>query len=89
MLSPLKQPHETDTYALPKLDWMAISSFPIPVVATLPSGGRVIGTQSQSVTGIEGFRGVPYGIVPGRWQHSVLRTHLPENPYLAIANGSV
>lgn len=49
----------------------------------------LIGTTSAYVADIEEFRGIPYGNVPGRWQHSVMRTHLPTDVFDASRNGYV
>jgi hypothetical protein len=63
-----------------------------PIVVTLatlttPSyEQQVVGKQSI-IPGIEEFRGIPYGIVPGRWQHALLRDRLPQNVFDATRNG--
>ncbi|KAJ5753035.1 alpha/beta-hydrolase [Penicillium odoratum] len=54
---------------------------------TIPSyEQRVIGELAE-IEGIEEFRGIPYGIVPARWQHAVLRDKLPEDIFHATKNG--
>lgn len=45
--------------------------------------GRISALKSE----IEEFRGIPYGIVPGRWEHSLLRTSLPEDVFDASRHG--
>lgn len=57
---------------------------------TVPSyEQKVIGKKSCSAAVVEEFRGIPYGIVPARWQHSLLRTSLPEDVFDASRNGFV
>ncbi|KAJ5702695.1 alpha/beta-hydrolase [Penicillium malachiteum] len=63
----------------------------VPVVVlrthTTPSyEQRIIGKASLT-NGIEEFRGVPYGIVPARWQHASLRDRLPYDTFYATKNG--
>ena len=64
-----------------------------PVVVTLsPSTQpqRIIGRVSPSAPAtIQEFRGIPYGTVPGRWRHSILRTSLPSDVFYATKNGYV
>jgi hypothetical protein len=56
---------------------------------TVPSyEQRVIGRVSD-IEGVEEFRGIPYGVVPGRWQHALLRDKLPADIFNATKNGSV
>ena len=47
---------------------------------------RVIGKASD-IPGIDEFRGIPYGIVPARWQHALLRDRLPQDVFYATHNG--
>ncbi|KAJ5937821.1 alpha/beta-hydrolase [Penicillium verhagenii] len=47
---------------------------------------RVIGRESD-IEGVEEFRGIPYGIVPSRWQHASLRDRLPTDIFHATKNG--
>lgn len=47
---------------------------------------EIIGRISD-VPGVEEFRGIPYGLVPGRWQHSVIRKELPSEVFYAVRNG--
>ncbi|KAJ5554203.1 hypothetical protein N7513_004162 [Penicillium frequentans] len=55
---------------------------------TVPSyEQRVIGKAAE-IESVEEFRGIPYGIVPGRWQHALLRDRLPVNIFNATKNGS-
>ncbi|PWY68390.1 alpha/beta-hydrolase [Aspergillus heteromorphus CBS 117.55] len=54
---------------------------------TVPSfPQRVIGRKSP-IPGVEEFRGIPYGIVPARWQHALLRDRLPDDVFHATRNG--
>ncbi|RAL01233.1 carboxylesterase [Aspergillus ibericus CBS 121593] len=68
------------------------SPAPDPVVVTVPTQTspsrlqRVIGRKS-AIPGIEEFRGIPYGTVPARWQHAVLRDRLPQDVFDATRNG--
>jgi hypothetical protein len=48
---------------------------------------KVIGRQSRLSADLEEFRGIPFGVVPGRWQHSYVRDKLPEDIYSATSNG--
>jgi hypothetical protein len=75
------------TLQLPPNDGAIIISLP---TLTVPSyEQKVIGKKSSSAPGIEEFRGIPYGIVPARWQHSLLRKNLPEDMFDASSNGFV
>ncbi|PYH96659.1 alpha/beta-hydrolase [Aspergillus ellipticus CBS 707.79] len=58
----------------------------LPSHTTPPSLQRVIGCKSP-IAGVEEFRGIPYGIVPARWQHAQLRDRLPEDIFYARRNG--
>lgn len=49
----------------------------------------VIGTTSVFAADVEEFRGIPYGTVPGRWQHSIMRTRLPTDVFDASRHGYV
>ncbi|BCS04223.1 uncharacterized protein AKAW2_80024S [Aspergillus luchuensis] len=68
----------------------ASSSDPVVVIVptqTSPSyPQRVIGRKS-AISGIEEFRGIPYGTVPARWQHALLRDRLPRDEFDATRNG--
>jgi hypothetical protein len=48
---------------------------------------KVLGRESSLSTDLEEFRGIPFGAVPGRWQHSYVRDKLPEDIYSATSNG--
>ncbi|PYH42272.1 carboxylesterase [Aspergillus saccharolyticus JOP 1030-1] len=54
---------------------------------TAPSYGQRIHGRPSSITGVEEFRGIPYGIVPARWQHAQLRDRLPQDTFDATRNG--
>ncbi|KAJ5728775.1 alpha/beta-hydrolase [Penicillium malachiteum] len=64
----------------------------VPVEVVLPTHTnpsyeqRIIGKASL-INGIEEFRGIPYGIVPARWQHSSLRDRVPDDILYATKNG--
>ncbi|KAJ5731858.1 alpha/beta-hydrolase [Penicillium malachiteum] len=58
----------------------------LPTHTTPSYEQRIIGKTSLA-SGIEEFRGVPYGIVPARWQHSSLRDRLPDDIFYATKNG--
>ncbi|KAF4773800.1 alpha/beta-hydrolase [Colletotrichum scovillei] len=47
----------------------------------------IIGRKSALSQDIEEFRGIPYGYVPRRWEHSRLREQLPDDVYDATKNG--
>lgn len=47
----------------------------------------LIGKKSPISPDVEEFRGIPFGIIPGRWEHSVPRQSLPLDKYHAIQNG--
>ncbi|KAH8666578.1 para-nitrobenzyl esterase [Xylariales sp. PMI_506] len=47
----------------------------------------IVGKTSPLSADLEEFRGIPYGIVNGRWEHSQLRTSLPQDIYDATKNG--
>ena len=63
------------------------------VVVVIPSntkpvyGQKIIGRKSSLSADLEEFRGIPFGVVPGRWQHSYVRDKLPEDIYSATSNG--
>lgn len=73
-------------------DQAPASPMPEPLVVTVPTQTspshlqRVVGRKS-AIPGIEEFRGIPYGIVPARWQHAVLRDRLPHDLFDATRNG--
>lgn len=55
---------------------------------TFPSYEQlVIGKTSSLTSTIEEFRGIPYGHVPRRWEHSLLRTNLPHDIFDASCHG--
>lgn len=56
---------------------------------TVPSYEQRVVGKAAEIEGVEEFRGVPYGIVPGRWQHALLRDRLPANIFNAMKNGYV
>jgi hypothetical protein len=62
-------------------------------IVTLPTSTspeyvqQVVGRKSQLSSDIEEFRGIPYGVVPARWEHSLLRQSLPQDIYDASSNG--
>ncbi|KAH8659774.1 Alpha/Beta hydrolase protein [Xylariales sp. PMI_506] len=47
----------------------------------------VVGKPSPISPDLEEFRGIPYATVPGRWEHSQLRTRLPRDIFDATKNG--
>ncbi|KFZ17017.1 hypothetical protein V501_01939 [Pseudogymnoascus sp. VKM F-4519 (FW-2642)] len=47
----------------------------------------IVGRQSALSTDVQEFRGIPYGCVPARWEHSSLRTCLPQDIFDATHNG--
>jgi hypothetical protein len=49
----------------------------------------LVGKPSAQSSDIEEFRGIPYGTVSSRWEHSQLRTHLPQDVFDATRNGYV
>ncbi|KAF2966150.1 hypothetical protein GQX73_g7433 [Xylaria multiplex] len=49
----------------------------------------VVGKKSSLSEDLDEFRGIPYGEVPKRWEHSKLRTHLPQDVFDATKNGPV
>ncbi|KAJ5664021.1 alpha/beta-hydrolase [Penicillium longicatenatum] len=58
----------------------------LPTKAVPSYEQRVIGKASE-IEGVEAFRGIPYGVVPGRWQHALLRDKLPADIFNATKNG--
>ena len=71
--------------AVKRPEWDAIVKLP-----TLSSPSRiqtVVGKQSALSPDIQEFRGIPYGCVPARWEHSSLRTCLPQDVFDATRNG--
>lgn len=54
---------------------------------TVPSYEQRVVGKTAEIEGVEEFRGIPYGIVPGRWQHALLRDRLPVNIFNATKNG--
>lgn len=57
---------------------------------TSPSYEQVVlGRQSLLTPAVEEFRGIPYGDVPARWEHSLLRRSLPQDVYDASRHGYV
>ncbi len=63
------------------------------IMVTLPSktapliDQQIIGGHSPSSTDVEEFRGVPYGIIPKRWESSTLRDRLPHFIFDATRHG--
>lgn len=63
---------------------------PLVAIPTLthPSYDQtVIGCYSLPDSATEEFRGIPYATVERRWQHSVLRTSLPQDVFDATNYG--
>lgn len=64
-----------------------------PVCVTLrpysanQTGQVVLGLVSDISDEIEEFRGIPYGTVPGRWQHSRPLSRLPRDVFDATTHG--
>ena len=55
---------------------------------TVPSHEQwIIGKTSPLSSDLEEFRGIPFGFVPRRWQHSEIRLSLPSDRYDASQNG--
>ncbi|RAH77241.1 alpha/beta-hydrolase [Aspergillus japonicus CBS 114.51] len=54
---------------------------------TKPSYEQRVHGKPSSIPGVEEFRGIPYGIVPARWQHAQLRDRLPHDVFDATHNG--
>jgi hypothetical protein len=61
----------------------------IPTLTVPSHSQKIIGKKSHVSAEVEEFRGIPYGIVPARWEHSILRTSLPQDVYYATSNGFV
>jgi hypothetical protein len=67
-----------------------MSRRPAVKMLTQTSNGRdqiVLGKVSASSSEIEEFCGIPYGTVPRRWEHSLLRTSLPADVFDASCHG--
>ena len=47
----------------------------------------VVGRKSPLTHELEEFRGIPFGLIPGRWKHSEIRLSLPSDRYDASRNG--
>ncbi|KAF7557995.1 hypothetical protein G7Z17_g287 [Cylindrodendrum hubeiense] len=47
----------------------------------------IVGKPSLVSSDLEEFRGIPYGTVNARWEHSHLRTRLPQDVFYATKNG--
>jgi hypothetical protein len=54
-----------------------------------PIDQEIAGRQSTLSSDIEEFRGIPYGIVPQRWENSHLRDRLPSDTFDATRDGQV
>lgn len=62
----------------------------VEVVLSLNPARTVVGKVSTiAPTAIEEFRGIPYGTVPGRWKHSILKDDLAAERFDATKNGYV
>lgn len=48
---------------------------------------KITGRISAASPDLEEFRGIPYGIAPGRWQHSTFRRRLPSDDFDATRDG--
>ncbi|KAJ5320723.1 carboxylesterase [Penicillium atrosanguineum] len=48
---------------------------------------RVVGRKSSLSQDIDEFLGIPYGIIPARWEHSILRQCLPQDTFDASSSG--
>lgn len=48
---------------------------------------QILGKKSSLSSDVEEFRGIPFGFVPGRWQHSQVRRNLPQDVFSAFHNG--
>lgn len=64
-----------------------------PVIVVLPTrtvpvyNQQIVGKKSPISPDVEEFRGIPFGIVPGRWEHSQLLQCLPQDVFNALHNG--
>ncbi|KAF2151250.1 carboxylesterase [Myriangium duriaei CBS 260.36] len=82
--------HAKASQALNGLSVLNLGTDPVVTLPTADAPGksqRILGKNSASIQDIEEFRGIPYGIVPGRWQHSILRRSLPSDLFDATKNG--
>lgn len=61
----------------------------LPTHTTPPYDQQILGRLSPFSPDLEEFRGVPFGFIPGRWQHSRVREKLPVENYKAYGNGLV
>ncbi|OJJ66083.1 hypothetical protein ASPBRDRAFT_189338 [Aspergillus brasiliensis CBS 101740] len=78
----LRMPEDPDQAPAPSERIVVI----VPTQTSPSHPQRVIGRKSP-ISGIEEFRGIPYGTVPARWQHAVLRDRLPQDEFDATRNG--
>ena len=66
-----------------------------PVIVVLPThthppyNQQILGRLSPFSPDLDEFRGIPFGFIPGRWQHSHVREKLPVDEYKAWINGLV
>ena len=59
----------------------------LPTHTQPPYEQTIVGKQSSLSADLEEFRGIPFGVVPGRWHHSHVREKLPKDVYLATNDG--
>jgi len=59
----------------------------IPTHTTPSYAQKIVGKKSPLSSDVEEFRGIPFGIVPARWEHSTLRDKLPADIFEAFKNG--
>ncbi|KAI9147081.1 Para-nitrobenzyl esterase [Paramyrothecium foliicola] len=59
----------------------------LPTYSVPSYAQTIVGKQSPISDDVEEFRGIPYGHVPGRWEHSRLRDRLPSDTFDATKNG--
>ncbi|GLA20986.1 Alpha/Beta hydrolase protein [Aspergillus welwitschiae] len=82
----LRVPENSDQAPVPSSPMSDQVVVIVPTQTSPSHPQRVIGRKS-SISGIEEFRGIPYGTVPARWQHAVLRDRLPQDEFDATRNG--
>lgn len=76
------------TTSADKLYFSADSAVAVKIsTATTPSRTQIILGRKSHITGLEEFRGIPYGSIKARWEHSAVRDSLPSDVFDARSNG--
>lgn len=87
------QPILVDIASTRAEQFVASSGQPASLIVSLPTQTepsyeqKVLGRISLYASDVEEFKGIPYGLVSRRWEHSTVRTKLPSDVFDATKHG--